>query len=112
MAIIKKKRIKTRIKVNDEVIVIAGKMKSKKGKILALDREHGKVIVQGVNLRKKFLRPSQENPKGGTVDMESPIHISNVQILDTKSKKPTRIRMEIKDGKKLRIAVKSDKELG
>ncbi|MDH4263305.1 MAG: 50S ribosomal protein L24 [Spirochaetia bacterium] len=107
----KKKKIKTRIKVNDEVVVITGKMKSKKGKILALDRESGKVIVQGVNLRKKFLRPSQENPKGGTVEMESPLHISNVQILDSKTKKPTRIRIEMKDGKKIRIAVKSDKEL-
>ena len=111
MAVNKKKKIKTRIKVNDEVVVITGKMKSKKGKILALDRESGKVIVQGVNLRKKFLRPSQENPKGGTVEMESPLHISNVQILDSKTKKPTRIRIEMKDGKKVRIAVKSDKEL-
>jgi large subunit ribosomal protein L24 len=100
MAVITKKKIKTRIKVNDEVIVIAGKMKSRKGKILAVDRERGRVIVQGVNLRKRFLRPTQENPKGGTVDMESPIHISNVQILDSKTKKPTRIKMEIKDGKK------------
>jgi len=111
MAATKNKKVKTRLKVNDEVIVIAGKMKSRKGKILALNREQGKVIVQGVNMRKKFLRPSQESPKGGVVDMEAPIHISNVQILDQKTKKPTRLRIEMKDGKKVRVAVKSDKEL-
>ena len=111
MADTQKKKLKTKLKVNDEVIVIAGKMKSRKGKILAVDRDRGRVIVQGVNLRKRFLRPSQENPKGGTVDMESPLHISNVQILDAKTKKPTRIKIDLKDGKKTRVAVKSDKEL-
>lgn len=105
------KKMKTKIKVNDEVIVISGKMKSQKGKILAMDREGGRVIIQGVNLRKRFLRPSQENPKGGVVDVEAPIHISNVQILDTKTKKPSRVRMEIKDGKKYRVTAKSGKEL-
>jgi large subunit ribosomal protein L24 len=112
MAGTQKKIIKSRLKVNDDVIVIAGKMKNQKGKILAVDKEKGRVIVQGVNLRKRYLRPSQENPKGGTVDMEAPMHISNVQMLDSKTKKPTRIKMEIRDGKKFRISVKSNKELG
>ncbi|MDH4200451.1 MAG: 50S ribosomal protein L24 [Spirochaetia bacterium] len=107
-----KKKIKSRLKVNDEVIIISGKTRGQKGKILAMDLQRGRVIVQGVNLRKKFLRPTQQNPKGGSVEMEAPMHISNVQMLDSKSKKPSRIRMQVKDGKKLRIAVKSDKELG
>lgn len=111
MAGTQKKIIKSKIKVNDEVIVITGKMKNQKGKILAVDREKGRVIVQGVNLRKRFLRPTQENPKGGVVDMEAPMHISNVQILDSKAKKPTRVKIELKDGKKLRVSVKSNKEL-
>ena len=105
--------IKTRLRVDDEVVVIGGKNRSQRGRIIAIDRKNGRVLVQGVNMRKRFQRPTQENPKGGVVEMEAPMHISNVQYYDSKSKKPSRIKVGAdKNGKKVRILVKSGKELG
>ena len=107
------KMIKTKLKKDDEVIVIAGANRKAHGKILHIDREKGRVIVQGVNMKKRFSRPTQENPKGGIIEMENAIHISNVQYYDAKTKKGTRIKYGAdKDGKKIRIGVKSGKELG
>ncbi len=84
-------KISTKLRLNDEVVVISGTSKRKKGKILAIHREKAYVWIKGVNLRKKILRPSQENPKGGSIEIEAPIHISNVQYWDSKSKKGTRL---------------------
>ncbi|MCS6984201.1 MAG: 50S ribosomal protein L24 [Leptospiraceae bacterium] len=107
-----KPKLKTRLKRGDVVVVIAGKAKGQKGEILAIDREKGRVWVKGVNLRKRYERPTQENPKGGVVEREASIHISNVMIYDPKAKKPSRIRMGVnKQGKKVRILVKSGTEL-
>ncbi len=104
---------KTRLRVEDEVIVIAGKNKNQRGRIIAIDANRGRVIVQGVNMRKRFARPTQENPKGGVVEMEAPLSLSNVMYYDAKTKKPSRIRFGVdKNGKKVRILVKSGKELG
>ncbi len=103
------KRKKTKLKVNDEVIVIAGKHKGKRGKILFIDRLGDRVIVQGVNLRKKFIRPSQENPQGGMIEIESPIHISNVMYYDPKLKKGVRLGFKYEDGKKIRV-IRSNKQ--
>jgi large subunit ribosomal protein L24 len=101
-------RIKTRLKVKDEVIVIAGKHKSAKGEILRIDREKQQIVIKGVNLRKRFARPSQENPKGGIVEIEMPIALSNVQYFDAKEKKATRIAyIADKGGKKARFSVAS-----
>ncbi|MFN3603981.1 MAG: 50S ribosomal protein L24 [Leptonema sp. (in: bacteria)] len=99
----KLKRKKTKLKVNDEVIVIAGKHKGKRGKVLFIDRLGNRVVVQGINLRKKYLRPTQENPQGGVVEIEAPIHISNVMYYDSKLKKGVRIGYKIEDGKKIRL---------
>ncbi|RME93824.1 MAG: 50S ribosomal protein L24 [Candidatus Hydrogenedentota bacterium] len=105
-------KIKTKLKVDDEVIVISGKHKKARGKILAIDKKRGRVVVQGVNLRKFFVPPTQENPKGGVMEIERPIHISNVMFYDSKAKAPSRIKMGVdKNGKKVRIAVKSGKEI-
>ncbi|MDH5720364.1 MAG: 50S ribosomal protein L24 [Spirochaetia bacterium] len=104
--------IKTRLKVNDEVVVIGGKSRKQRGKILAIDKKRGRVIVQGVNLRKRYARPTQENPKGGILEIESPVHISNVSYYDAKEKKAAKIRMSIdKAGKKVRISSASGKEV-
>ena len=104
--------IKTKLKVGDEVIVISGKSQGQRGKILALDKKGGRIIAQGVNMKKRFARPSQENPKGGILEAEFPIHISNVMYYDSKSKSGTRIKMGInKAGKKIRMAVKGDREI-
>ncbi len=104
-------KIKTRLKVKDEVIVIAGKHKKSRGEILRIDREKEQIVIKGVNLRKRFSRPSQENPKGGIVEIEMPIALSNVQYYDSKEKKATRISYAAdKNGKKARFSVASERK--
>ncbi len=100
----KLKHKKTKLKVNDEVIVITGKHKGKRGKILYIDRLRDRVIVQGVNKIKKYLKPTQENPQGGIIEVEAPIHISNVMFYDQKSKSGVRIGYKFEDDKKIRVA--------
>lgn len=95
---------KTALKADDEVIVISGRERGKRGKIMEIDRLRGRVIVKGLNKRKRFVRPTQENPQGGVVELESAIHISNVMFYDTKSKKGVRIGFEMKGDKKIRIS--------
>ena len=91
------------LKVGDKVIVIAGKDKGKEGKIIAKKGE--RVYVEGINMVKKHVKPNGQGENGGIVDKEASIHISNVMIIDPKTKKPTRIAHKIeKDGKKIRIA--------
>ncbi|MBV6492876.1 MAG: 50S ribosomal protein L24 [Turneriella sp.] len=105
------KKTKTRLKIKDEVIVIAGKNRKARGEILYINLEKQQVVVQGVNLRKRFSRPSQENPKGGIVEIEMPIALSNVQYYDSKEKKPTRIAYAAdKNGKKARYSVASGRK--
>ena len=105
-------KVRTRLKIGDEVVVISGKNKNLSGEVLAMSTVSDKVLVKGVNFRKKFAPPSQEIPKGGIIKMEAPLHISNVQLLDPKSKKPTRIAYKRdKSGKKMRIAVRSKTEV-
>jgi len=97
-----------RIKKGDRVVVIAGKDKGAKGRVLRVLREVDRVIVEGVNRVKRHTKPSQKNPTGGIIEKEAPIHISNVMLLDPKLDQPTRVRFATdKDGKKIRIAVKS-----
>jgi len=94
-----------KLKVNDDVVIVAGKDKGKTGKLSKVNYKTSKVLVEGVNIVKKALRPSQENPQGGFTEVEKPIHISNIQVLSPKTKKGTRVRIEEKDGKKVRVAV-------
>ncbi|OGX34965.1 MAG: 50S ribosomal protein L24 [Omnitrophica WOR_2 bacterium RIFCSPHIGHO2_02_FULL_52_10] len=96
------------IKKNDQVIVIAGKDKGKTGKVLHVMPEQERLIVEHINLAKKAQRRTQENQKGGFVDIEMPIHRSNVMLIDKKTNKPTRFGTSIlKDGTKVRISKKS-----
>ena len=94
-----------KLKVNDEVMVIAGKDKGKLGKVTKLNWKTRKVLVKDVNLVKKAVKPTQENPNGGFGDVEAPLHMSNVAVVSPKTKKATRVRIEDKDGKKARVAV-------
>jgi len=98
---------KFKIKTGDEVIILAGKDKGLKGKVLKIIKSKDRVIVEGVNIVKKHVKPSAENPQGGIVEKEAPIHISNVALVDPKSGKPTRVGYEMKDGKKVRVSKKS-----
>lgn len=94
-----------KLKVNDEVIVITGKDKGKTGKVANINFKKNEVLVSGVNLVKKALKPSQENPQGGFAEVERPVHISNIAVVSPKTKKSTRVRIETKEGKKVRVAV-------
>jgi len=81
---------KIHIKKDDQVVVISGNFKGKKGKVLKVFPEPRRVIIEGVNVRKRHSRPSQKNPQGGIVQKEVPIHASNVMLLDPKNGEPTR----------------------
>jgi len=97
-----------RIRKNDMVIIIAGKDKGKTGRVIRVVREKEAVVVEQANMVKKHKRPSQANPNGGIVDIEAPIHVSNVMLVDGKSGKGTRTRTaKNQDGSKVRVAVKS-----
>lgn len=99
------------IKTGDKVVIISGKDKGKEGVVLVAQPSTNKVTVEGVNVVKKHVRPSQMNPDGGIVEFEAPIHASNVMIVDPKSGKPTRVGFKFVDGKKVRFAKKSGEVL-
>ena len=98
-----------KLKKEDNVIVIAGNNKGKTGKILKVYPKKNRVIIEGVNLRKRHTKASQNNPQGGIIEKESPIDASNVMILDPKSNEATRIGKKIiiddKTGKKRAVRV-------
>lgn len=97
---------KVKIKKGDNVIVTTGKNKGSKGEVLELIRKEGKdprVIVAGVNIIKKHVKPSAQNPQGGIVETEAPLHISNVALVD-KNGKATKVAFKINGDKKVRVA--------
>ena len=100
-----------KIKVNDTVVVLAGKDKDKQGKVKAINFKTNRVVVEGVNVLKKATKPSQQNPQGGIVDLEKAVHISNIALVDAKSGKATRVKIKEVNGKKVRVAAKSGKEI-
>ena len=96
-----------KIKKGDSVVVRSGKDKGRTGTVLQVMPKDGKVVVGGVNIAARHRKPSQENPQGGLSRFEAPMHVSKVAIADPKTGEATRVRYETKDGKKVRIAVKS-----
>ena len=99
-----------KLKTGDKVVVVAGSNKGKEGKIAKI--LDSKVIVEGVNIVKKHLKPKNNNGTGEIVEVEAPIHASNVMLVDPKTKKPTKVKIE-KDskGKKIRISKKSNEKI-
>ncbi len=95
-----------RIKKGDTVVVITGKNKGKKGEILKVFLEKNKALVKGVNVVKRHMKPTAANPNGEH-EKELPIHVSNLMHLDPKDGKPTRIKVEVKDGVRQRVAKRS-----
>ncbi len=103
----------TRIKKDDEVVVISGRDKGARGRVLKYIPETDKVIVEGVGKVKKHQKPNQQFPQGGIMEKEAAIHACKVMLLDVKTDKPSRIRMgKNADGKKVRVTVKSGTALG
>jgi large subunit ribosomal protein L24 len=106
-----------RIKTDDQVIVIGGKDAGKKGKVLRVEPKKDRLFVEGLNIVKRHQRPrqvagaSRSEQVGGVIEKEGPIHISNVMLLDPKDGKPTRIGIEIEDGKRFRVAKRSGARL-
>jgi large subunit ribosomal protein L24 len=84
-----------KIRKNDMVVVIAGNARGKTGKVLKVYPERERVIIEGVNLIKRHSRPNQRNPQGGIVQREAPVHVSNVQLIDPKTGKGTRVGTKI-----------------
>lgn len=97
-----------RIKQGDNVIVIAGKDRGKKGKVVKSYPAKDMVVVEGVNIVKKHQRPTRQNQKGQIIDKTIPVHVSNVALVDPKTDKATRVGYKVVDGKKVRVAKKSD----
>jgi len=99
---------KMNIRRGDRVKVISGNDKGAEGTVIRVDREKNRVVVQGVNVRKRHRKPSAVNPEGGIIEFEAPIHASNVMLVDPKSGEPTRVRSGVgTDGARERVAVKS-----
>ncbi|GEN88604.1 50S ribosomal protein L24 [Oceanobacillus sp. FSL W8-0428] len=99
------------VKKGDKVKVLSGKDRGKEGTVLEAYPKKERVLVEGVNMIQKHAKPSQDNPQGGILNIEAPIHASNVLPIDPKSGEPTRVGYEVKDGKKIRIAKKSGEAL-
>lgn len=100
-----------KIKKGDNVIVLAGKNKGQKSKVLVALPAQNKVIVEGVNIVKKHQKSTKSGKKGTTVEKTLPIDVSNVAILDPKDNKPTRIGFKVEGGKKIRIAKRSGQKI-
>lgn len=97
------------VRTGDTVIVTAGDHKGQTGEIMRVDTKRDRVFIKGVNLRTKHMKPTRVNPQGGVVTKEGPIHISNVSpVADGK---PTRVRFDVKDGTKTRVAARTGKPL-
>lgn len=100
-----------KIRVGDKVQVIAGKDKGKQGEVLQTIAKDNKVIVEGVNMVTKHIKPSQTDTEGGIITREAPIHVSNVAYYDEKAKSISKIGYTFVDGKKVRVAKKSGTQI-
>ncbi len=103
-----------RIRSDDQVIVIGGKDRGKRGKVLRVEPKRERVYVEGLNMIKRHQRPQQTasgQTAGGVIEREGPIHVSNVMLIDPKDGKPTRVGIEVVDGRRLRVAKRSGKIL-
>ena len=100
------------VRKGDTVVVVAGKERGKKGKVLRVIPEKGRVVVERLNLIKKHQKPTQKVRQGGIIEREGSIHLSNVMLVDPSSDKPTRVGMKaLSDGKKVRVARRSGEML-
>ena len=99
------------IKKGDTVYVLAGEDRGKTGRVLEVQPSKMRAIVEGVNIVTKATKPTAQHPQGGLIKKEAPIHISNLNLVDPKTGKPTRIAIKREDGKVVRISKKSNQEI-
>lgn len=99
------------VKTGDKVKVISGKYKGKEGVILKSFPKQNRVLVEGVNIVKKHQKPSQANQTGGVVEMEAPIHVSNVMLIDPSTGTATRVSYKVENGKKVRVSKRTGEVL-
>jgi large subunit ribosomal protein L24 len=103
---------KLKIRAGDRVKVIRGNHKGEEGVVLRVEPDRNRVVIEGVNLRKRHKKPSQANPEGGIVQFEAPVHVSNVMVIDPSTGEPTRVKAAVaQDGTKTRVAVRSGKTI-
>ncbi|MBQ0120569.1 MAG: 50S ribosomal protein L24 [Bacteroidales bacterium] len=103
---------KLHIKKDDTVFVLAGEDKGKTGRVLSIDAKKNRAIVEGINMVSKSTKPNAKNPQGGIVKMEAPIHMSNLNVVDPKTKKATRVGFKFNEkGEKIRYSKKSGEEI-
>lgn len=100
-----------RVKKNDTALIISGKDRGKKGKVLTVFPREGKIIVEGLNLRKKHVQPRRQGEKGQIVEIAAPLDVSNVKLVCPKCKKATRVGYKIVGGNKFRICKKCQQEI-
>jgi len=106
------KIFRIRLKKGDTVVVRSGKYKGKSGVITAVHPQENKVTVEGINIVKKHMKPTQAHPQGGIVELTKPIWVSKVGLMDATSKKPVRVAYKLdKEGNKVRVNAKTKKEI-
>jgi large subunit ribosomal protein L24 len=96
---------------NDTVVVLSGRDKGKRGKVISAQPKAGKVLVEGVNVAKRHKKPRRQGEEGGIIKIETPIYVSKVMVVCPKCDKPTRVAHKIADGKKARVCKKCGAEL-
>lgn len=99
------------VKVGDKVRVISGKDKGKEGTIKQTLAKKNRVVVEGINMIKKHQKPNNANPQGGILDIEAPIDVSNVMLIDPSTNEPTRVGFKVFDGKKVRVSKKTGESI-
>ncbi|MCB9010440.1 MAG: 50S ribosomal protein L24 [Actinobacteria bacterium] len=100
-----------RIRKGDQVVAISGKDKGKTGTVLEVRPREDRAVVEGLNIVKRHTKPRPPNDAGGVIEKPAPIHLSNLALVDPESKAPTRVRIEVVDGERVRVAVKSGKRI-
>ena len=105
----KPSKVNTKLRKGDIVKIIAGKEKGRSGKILEIDRHQGRLVVEKINVQRKTVKKSKDNPKGGIIDKEAPLAISNAMYLE--GEKITRLGVRFEDGKRVRYGKRSEKVL-